>query len=108
MSAHDLVELEAWQSRARCAGAPDPGVWFPERGADVGEAKKICALCPVKAECLRYALEHRIQYGIWGGASERQRRRMVKPPRKCRFCGDLFTHRGVYCNEGCAVMARGR
>ena len=63
-------------AHAKCAGLA-PAVFFPSDGAGVEAAKKICADCPVRTECLQYALAHRIA-GVWGGTSERERRRMVR------------------------------
>lgn len=66
-----------WKMGAACLGV-DPDLFFPERGenADNAEAKRICRSCPVQVECLDYALENREIYGIWGGTSERERRRI--------------------------------
>jgi WhiB family redox-sensing transcriptional regulator len=47
---------------------------FPERGETNARAKSYCAKCPVRAECLDYAIDHDIRHGIWGGKSERERR----------------------------------
>ena len=66
---------ESWQERALCAQT-DPEAFFPEKGGSTREAKKICAQCPVRAECLEYALAHDERFGIWGGLSERERRRL--------------------------------
>ena len=59
-----------------------PAVFFPSDGVGVEIAKRICETCPVKAPCLEHALEHRIDHGVWGGASERQRRRLLKARRQ--------------------------
>ena len=64
-----------WQSRANCLGE-DPDLFFPERGVNQAEAKAICKECVVKVECLDYALENGEKFGIWGGESERSRRRL--------------------------------
>ncbi len=66
-----------WQERALCAQT-DPEAFFPEKGGSTREAKKICESCPVRAECLSYALEHDERFGIWGGLSERERRRLKR------------------------------
>lgn len=69
---------------AACKGLPYE-MFFPERGANTSlkEAKAICAKCPVKQDCLRYATNNRIDFGIWGGTSANQRirraRRALKP-----------------------------
>ena len=63
--------------RARCKGEP-PDVFFPSDGVGVLRAQKICAECPVVNECLEYALANHISHGVWGGASERQRRRLQR------------------------------
>ncbi len=65
----------AWTARAACRGM-DPDTFFPGRGAPTREAKAVCARCPVKADCLKAALEERERFGIWGGFSERERRRL--------------------------------
>ena len=72
----DMVEDERrWQERANCLGV-DPDLFFPERGASTREAKSVCRGCEVRAECLEYALAHGEKFGIWGGLSERERRRV--------------------------------
>ena len=72
----DAAEL-GWQDRALCAQT-DPEAFFPEKGGSTREAKKVCRGCEVRAECLEYALEHDERFGIWGGLSERERRRMKR------------------------------
>ena len=67
----------AWQDEALCAQT-DPEAFFPEKGGSTREAKKVCASCDVKAECLEYALSNDERFGIWGGLSERERRRLKK------------------------------
>jgi len=64
-----------WQERANCLGV-DPDLFFPERGASTREAKSVCRGCEVRFECLEYALAHGEKFGIWGGLSERERRRV--------------------------------
>jgi WhiB family transcriptional regulator, redox-sensing transcriptional regulator len=66
-----------WQDRALCAQT-DPEAFFPEKGGSTREAKKVCRSCEVRAECLEYALEHDERFGIWGGMSERERRRLKR------------------------------
>lgn len=64
-----------WQGSARCVEV-DPEIFFPERGGSSKAARAVCSDCPVRLECLRYALANREQFGIWGGTSERERRRL--------------------------------
>jgi WhiB family redox-sensing transcriptional regulator len=64
-----------WQERALCAQT-DPEAFVPEKGGSTREAKRICESCEVRAECLEYALDHDERFGIWGGYSERERRRL--------------------------------
>jgi len=71
------VTSEQWQDRALCAQT-DPEAFFPEKGGSTREAKKICLGCEVRAECLEYALAHDERFGIWGGLSERERRRLKR------------------------------
>jgi WhiB family redox-sensing transcriptional regulator len=65
-----------WQERALCAQT-DPELWFPDKGGSTTPAKKICADCDVQAECLEFALDNAERYGIYGGKSERERRKML-------------------------------
>jgi len=69
------MEDRGWQSRANCMGV-DPDLFFPERGASTREAKEVCRGCVVKDDCLEYALDNGEKFGIWGGMSERKRRRL--------------------------------
>jgi len=64
-------------ARGNCAEKP-PSVFFPSDGVGVEVAKRVCADCPVRNQCLEYALENRIDHGVWGGTSERERRRILK------------------------------
>jgi WhiB family redox-sensing transcriptional regulator len=73
----DEDEAPDWQERALCAQT-DPEAFFPEKGGSTREAKRICQVCEVKAECLEYALAHDERFGIWGGLSERERRKLKK------------------------------
>jgi WhiB family redox-sensing transcriptional regulator len=66
-----------WQARALCAQT-DPEAFFPEKGGSTREAKKVCQSCHVRSECLDYALANDERFGIWGGMSERERRRLKK------------------------------
>lgn len=72
----DAVEQD-WQEQALCAQT-DPEAFFPEKGGSTREAKRICQACGVRDECLEFALEHDERFGIWGGLSERERRRLKK------------------------------
>jgi WhiB family redox-sensing transcriptional regulator len=65
----------AWQDYANCRGA-DADLFFPERGASTRKAKAICSECQVRAQCLDFAIEIGEKFGIWGGMSERERRRV--------------------------------
>lgn len=70
-------EQLAWMESARCLEA-DPDAFFPEKGGSTREAKRICAQCHVREECLEYALNNDERFGIWGGMSERERRRLKR------------------------------
>ena len=73
----DEAEEQEWQERALCAQT-DPEAFFPEKGGSTREAKRICQGCEVRSECLEYALAHDERFGIWGGLSERERRKLKK------------------------------
>lgn len=87
------IHLPDWMSNGLCAQA-DPDAWFPEKGGSTREAKRLCngrtaddggptrrPPCPVREQCLRWALDHEERYGIWGGVSERDRRRLSRERR---------------------------
>ena len=69
-----------WMNAGNCADRP-PELFFPSDGVGVEVAKKVCETCPMQARCLDYALENRIDHGVWGGTSERQRRRILRSRR---------------------------
>jgi WhiB family redox-sensing transcriptional regulator len=73
----DASTLLAWQEQALCAQT-DPEAFFPEKGGSTREAKRICVGCEVKGDCLEYALGQDERFGIWGGLSERERRRLKR------------------------------
>lgn len=89
----DTSEQMQWMLDARCRGY-DPGEFFPSDGVGVDQARKICAECTVRIECLEYALEYRIDHGVWGGCSERERRRILRRRREAaRASEGSATHR---------------
>jgi WhiB family transcriptional regulator, redox-sensing transcriptional regulator len=79
MTHYNIVNIRlddrSWQDRANCLGV-DPDLFFPERGASTREAKEVCRGCVVRMDCLEYALVNGEKFGIWGGMSERERRRL--------------------------------
>lgn len=80
---HGAMEVKldtSWMVQGRCRELP-PEVFFPSDGVGVEVARRYCAECPVKAPCLEYALENHIEHGVWGGCSERERRRIARTRR---------------------------
>lgn len=73
--APEIADPLAWMDQARCVGS-DPQLFFPARGESHHEAVAICRQCDVRFECLEYALANGEKFGIWGGLSERERRRV--------------------------------
>ncbi|CAM3371919.1 WhiB family transcriptional regulator [Nocardioides sp. Bht2] len=73
----DDAEESGWQERALCAQT-DPEAFFPEKGGSTREAKKVCQTCEVRQDCLEAALMNDERFGIWGGLSERERRKLKK------------------------------
>ncbi|HPB45000.1 MAG: WhiB family transcriptional regulator [Microthrixaceae bacterium] len=67
----------SWMSQGNCSHR-DPAMFFPSDGVGVEIARKACQGCPVIAECLEYAISERIDHGVWGGCSERERRRIIR------------------------------
>lgn len=96
------TEVVGWRLDAACRGA-DPRLFFPERGEATWPAKQICAQCPVTSECFDAGLGEK--HGIWGGLSERQRRRrraaLSRLPRTVEAPSEvvvpLFPHRTEPC-----------
>jgi WhiB family redox-sensing transcriptional regulator len=70
-----------WRQQARCRGV-DPEIFHPREDEEADEAKAICALCPVREACLEHALTAREKYGVWGGLTERERRRVLRRRRR--------------------------
>lgn len=66
-----------WQRDAACAGT-DAEIFFPDKGESTKDGKRICGRCIVRADCLEFALDLRERFGVWGGLSERERRRLLK------------------------------
>ena len=75
MGRKHLMLDTSWQEFANCLGV-DPDLFFPERGASTREAKEVCRGCVVRPDCLEFALANGEKFGIWGGMSERERRRI--------------------------------
>ena len=69
--------MPSWTEEANCKGA-DADIFFPERGASTRKAKSICRACSVQEDCLEFAIENSEKFGIWGGLSERERRRIKR------------------------------
>lgn len=102
----------SWRDAALCAQA-DPDAWFPERGESNLPAKRICAACEVRAECLDFALENGERFGIWGGTSEAQRRRILSarsadPPRRCRSGRHPMEGANIIAFGGCLACRKER
>lgn len=95
-----------WVERAACRGL-NATLFHPERGESADQAKAVCATCPVRTECLDYAMATDQQFGLWGGLSERgrgQRRPVGGPGGLCAACGDWFPsrrHGQRFCSVGC-------
>ncbi len=68
-------DLQPWTVDALCRQT-DPEVFFPEAGGRVEPAKRVCRSCEVRTQCLDYAMAHHERFGVWGGRSERERRRL--------------------------------
>jgi WhiB family redox-sensing transcriptional regulator len=73
--------IAAWRQRAACRGA-DPDIFYPVNEEQAEEAKSICRACDVREACLDWALRTREKDGVWGGATERERRRIIRQRRR--------------------------
>ena len=72
---------QQWRSKAACQGL-DPVIFYPVDDEDAAEAKQVCASCAVREACLEHALGYREKEGVWGGATERERRRIIRQRRR--------------------------
>jgi len=75
----DMQDL--WERQAACRGL-DPTIFYPVSEEDAREAKAVCGACAVQQTCLEYALGERERDGVWGGATERERRRIIRRRRR--------------------------
>lgn len=106
---------DAWMSGAKCADH-NTDLWFPPIGQGGAKAKAICHTCPVKGQCLEFAIEHDEVHGIWGGTSGRERERLRRQllangalRRLCVVCSGRFTptiHQQRMCSDECRAVAR--
>ncbi|MDZ7733999.1 MAG: WhiB family transcriptional regulator [Acidimicrobiia bacterium] len=71
----------SWLDQAACRGL-DPAIFFPVSDEEAGPAKAVCEMCDVRQACLEWALARREREGVWGGASERDRRRIIRQRRR--------------------------
>lgn len=78
------IDRAPWMVDALCRGAR-VDMWFPQPGEPVEPAQAVCAVCPVAEECVNYAIEHGIGYGIWGGRGLRERRVLIRARRMERL-----------------------
>jgi WhiB family redox-sensing transcriptional regulator len=113
----NICAAEPWMADGLCAQV-DPDCWFPEKGGSTAEAKRICLGCDIREQCLQYALDHDERFGVWGGYSERDRRKLArgqtvpllrvrsKPLRTCTECGNDFqgSSAAKYCGERCRSL----
>lgn len=79
-----------WTGRAACRGL-DPAIFYPPTDEEADEAKAVCELCPVNEDCLEHAILHREKNGVWGGATERERLRIIRRRRRLR-AQDVAAH----------------
>jgi len=104
----DAADEPSWQDAALCAQT-DPEAFFVEKGGSVRPAKKVCAACPVRIDCLEFALEIRAPFGVWGGTTERQRRVILAAREResgavrCESRRHLLTGENVLPNGKCAA-----
>lgn len=102
------IPMPAWYEAAVCAQIGSD-YWYPEKGCGSNKAKEVCAACPVRSECLEYALDNGERFGVWGGKSERERRRLGNR-RHCRECDGLIAADAStaerYCSDECRRVSR--
>lgn len=69
----NIISPQPWVAEALCAEIGDGDLWFPIKGNSARPAKRVCEVCHIRAECLKYALDNNVKHGIFGGFSERDR-----------------------------------
>ena len=72
----DLERTNDWRDQAACIEYAHSVEFFPARGESTRDAKAVCSTCPVRPQCLEYALQWDHLCGVWGGMSERERRQV--------------------------------
>ena len=72
---------QTWRPLAACRGV-EPDIFYPATDEEAEPAKAVCGVCPVRQPCLEFALANRERDGVWGGATEKERRRIVRQRRK--------------------------
>jgi len=75
------VNPTAWRDLGACRGLA-PAIFYPDDDDDAHDAKSVCAQCGVRVACLEFALSSREKQGVWGGATERERRRIIRQRRR--------------------------
>jgi WhiB family redox-sensing transcriptional regulator len=81
MSEPSTMNQQSWRNHAACRGI-DPEIFYPVTDEEADQAKEVCAGCPVQEACLEHALGLRERDGIWGGCTERERRRIMRQRRR--------------------------
>jgi WhiB family transcriptional regulator, redox-sensing transcriptional regulator len=84
-----MTTRRTWRNAARCRTADADGLFVG--GAEQREARLFCRVCPVRTECLAHALDERIEFGVWGGTTERQRRALLRLRPDVESWRDLLT-----------------
>ena len=92
--------LQDWSAAAACSGS-DPDELFVT-GAAQNRAKAVCLTCPVRGECLADALDNRVEFGVWGGMTERERRALL------RRRPDVASWKALFTNARAAIPSQGR
>jgi WhiB family redox-sensing transcriptional regulator len=114
-----LGKPEPWMALGLCREVDTGDMFFPEKGNSTADAKRICVGCEIRERCLEFAMANDERFGVWGGYSERERRRLqrgeevplirksVAPPRLCHECGGEYfgAFNSKYCGQACRSVA---
>jgi WhiB family redox-sensing transcriptional regulator len=76
-----MAIAEIWNEQAACRGL-DPEIFYPVSEEEAEHAKAVCGQCAVQQACLEHALGSRERDGVWGGATEKERRRIIRQRRR--------------------------
>lgn len=92
-----IADPAPWKADGSCGQiGPADAVFFPGKSGSTQAAKRVCSRCPVKEQCLQYAIDNDIREGVWGGTTEQERAKLEHGYRhECGWCARRFVSVGA-------------